>query len=108
MYTFPMVKGRRLTKKDIIHLSNLSQLTLSDSEIDVLAGKLEETVKYIENIAEVDTKGFEGAYHSTDNTNVYRQDEVDPIRQFDQKTALRNASKTMRGTFVVDRILNET
>lgn len=95
----------KLTEKDVRHLATLSQLTLSDSEIKELLHKLEETVTYIENIGEVNTTGFEGAYHSTDNTNIYRADDVDATRQFDQKTALKNATQVKKEKFVVERIL---
>lgn len=100
-----MSKGAQLTNETVRHLATLSQLTLTDSESDELTHKLEETVNYIENIAQVDTKGQEGVYHSTDNVNVYRDDTVDKARQFDQKTAVQNAKQTKRGMFVAARVL---
>ena len=61
-------------KIDIKHIAKLANLPLKDSELVKLEKQLEETLKYVSNLDEVDTKGVEPTSQVTGLENVTRQD----------------------------------
>ncbi len=100
-----MAKHTDLTKEDILHIAKLANITLQESEIEKYRTQLSETIKYVENLDELDTKGVEPTSHSTNVTNVFFEDGTECTRMFTQKEALQNAKNTKNGQFVVKRIM---
>ena len=66
----------KITREEVIHLAKLSDIFLTDEEIDRLGGDLEKIVEYISELAELDTTGVEPTYQVTGLENVWREDEV--------------------------------
>ena len=65
-----------ITTDDVRHLAQLSNLQISDDEVDTLRGDLENILGYIEQLSELDTTGVEPTYQVTGLENVWRDDEV--------------------------------
>ena len=65
-----------ITTDDVRHLAQLSNLQISDDEVDTLRGDLENILGYIEQLGELDTSGEEPTYQVTALENVWRDDEV--------------------------------
>lgn len=65
-----------ITTDDVRHLAQLSNLQISDDEVDNLRGDLENILGYIEQLSELDTSGEEPTYQVTALENVWRDDEV--------------------------------
>ena len=65
-----------ITTDDVRHLAQLSNLQISDDEVDNLRGDLENILGYIEQLGELDTTGVEPTYQVTGLENVWRDDEV--------------------------------
>jgi aspartyl-tRNA(Asn)/glutamyl-tRNA(Gln) amidotransferase subunit C len=63
-----------LKKKDILHLAKLANLQLSDEEVDKYLNQLEQTLEYVENLKELDTKNVIPTSHATQVENVYFED----------------------------------
>lgn len=61
---------------DVQHLASLSNLTLSESEVDNLRSDLDQIVNYIEELKQLDTTGVDPTYQVTDLQNVWREDEI--------------------------------
>lgn len=93
-----------LMKLDISHIAKLANLTLSDEEKKKFTNQLEETIKYIQNLDEVNTEGIEPTSQVTGLENVTREDEVRP--SLTQEQALSNSKSTHNGFFKVKGILN--
>ena len=66
-----------ITTTDVRHLAQLSNLQLSDEEVDSLRGDLQNILGYIGQLGELDTSGVEPTYQVTGLENVWRDDEVD-------------------------------
>lgn len=66
-----------ITTDDVRHLAQLSNLQLSDDEINSLRGDIENILGYVEQLGEVDTSGVEPTYQVTGLENVWRDDTVD-------------------------------
>lgn len=98
-------KKIELGKKDLVHLSHLSCLHLSDEELNKIGQQLNETLDYFENLKELDTSKIADSSYTTAATNVFRDDIVDTKAQLDQDSILKNAKKKKDNFFVVTRIL---
>ncbi len=100
-----MASKDNLTKADILHIAKLANLSLSETEVEKYLGQLLETIKYVENLDELDTSNLQPTSHSTNVTNVYFEDGTANTRKFSKKEALKNAKSKKNGQFVVKRIM---
>jgi aspartyl-tRNA(Asn)/glutamyl-tRNA(Gln) amidotransferase subunit C len=91
-------------KLDVAHIAKLANLPITDEEQKKLEKQLEETLSYIENLEEVDTKNVQPTAHVTGLENVTREDIAG--ESLDQKQALSNAKSTHEGFFQVNAILD--
>lgn len=66
----------QISRDDVQHLAQLSNLQLVDSEIDGLQTDIDNILKYIEQLSEIDTTGVEPTYQVTALENVWRNDNV--------------------------------
>jgi aspartyl-tRNA(Asn)/glutamyl-tRNA(Gln) amidotransferase subunit C len=66
-----------VSRDDVQHLAQLSQLQLNPDEVDGLTADIEAILGYIEQLGELDTSGVEPTYQVTDLENIWRSDEVE-------------------------------
>mgnify|MGYP003586244850 CR=1 FL=1 len=66
-----------ITKDEVKHLAKLSNISLSESEVENLRGDLENIVNYINQLDELDTENVEPTYSVSENQNIWREDEID-------------------------------
>ncbi len=104
MYNFDMEK-KRLTKSEILHLAKLTNLKLTDTEIEKYCQQLEETVEYVENLNELNTNSVEPTSQTTNLTDVFFEDGGNNKRGLKQDEAIDNAKNKKEGYFVVKRIM---
>lgn len=90
-------------KLNVPHIAKLANLPLSDKEIKKFETQLEETLAYVENLQEIDTKKVIATSQVTGLENVTREDIAHP--SLTQKQALSNAKKVYNRSFEVDAIL---
>lgn len=65
-----------IKREDILHLASLSNLSLSDDEVESLGKDLQDIIKYISQLDELDTKDVEPTYQVFEMENVWRNDEI--------------------------------
>lgn len=65
-----------IKREDIIHLSELSDFSLCDGEIESLRRDLENIIKYISQLDTLDTEGVEPTYQVFEMENVWREDKI--------------------------------
>ena len=65
-------------KIDVGYVAELARLELTDEEKSVFQPQLENIVKYVEKISEVDVEGVEPMMHGRMLVNAFREDEVRP------------------------------
>lgn len=68
-----------IKREDILHLAELSNFSLSEEEIESLGGDLQNIIKYISQLDELDVSGVEPTYQVFEMENVWREDEI--VRQ---------------------------
>jgi aspartyl-tRNA(Asn)/glutamyl-tRNA(Gln) amidotransferase subunit C len=66
----------QISRDDVQHLAQLSNLQLTDDEVGALAVDLENIIGYIQQLDELDTTNVEPTYQVTDLQNVWREDVV--------------------------------
>ncbi len=65
-----------IKREDIIHLADLSSISLAEEEIEPLTKDLQGIVNYISQIGELDTDNIEPTYQVFEMENVWREDEI--------------------------------
>ncbi|MDO4746893.1 MAG: Asp-tRNA(Asn)/Glu-tRNA(Gln) amidotransferase subunit GatC [Candidatus Saccharibacteria bacterium] len=65
-----------IKREDILHLADLSELSLSEAEITTLEKDLQGIINYISQIGELDTSKVEPTYQVFEMENVWRDDVI--------------------------------
>ena len=91
-------------KLNVSHVAKLANLTLSEQETKKFETQLEETLKYVEQLGEVDTKNVLPTSNVTGLENVLDEDVARP--SLSQKEALSNAKDQEKGLFKVKGIFD--
>lgn len=98
-----------LTKEDILRIARLANLSVTDEEeIKKYQEQLSETINYVENLNELDTKDVKPSSHSIDMANVMFADGIPNTRGFIAEQATANAQQHKKGLFVVPRVLSHS
>ena len=66
----------QISRDDVQHLAQLSNLQLGNDEIDSLLPDMSAILDYVKQLDELDTSGVEPTYQVTDLENVWRDDLV--------------------------------
>ena len=66
----------KIKREDILHLTSLSNFSLSESEIESLGADLEHIIN--SELDQLDTEGIEPTYQVFEMENVWRADEIQP------------------------------
>lgn len=93
-----------LSKHEIMHLAGLAGLHLTETEIDKLRKQLSETLAYVDNLNQLNTKKTAPTNQTTQLTNVYFEDGTKNERELKNEDALENTNKKNAGMFIVPRI----
>ena len=65
-----------LTRDDVLKLTQLAQLDLTDDEIEAFSKELTEILHFVEQLQKVDTSGLKPTNQVTGLVNIMRKDEV--------------------------------
>lgn len=65
-----------ITTDDVRSLAQLSNIQLSDQEVDSLKGDIQNILAYVDMLGELDTEGVEPTYQVNQLENVFREDVV--------------------------------
>lgn len=93
-----------IKREDIKHLAELSEFSLSDTEIDALQGDLQGIIGYISQLDELDTENVEPTYQVFEMENVWREDEILP-QEADREALLALTKETKDNQIKVPKVL---
>ena len=65
-----------ISRDDVLHLAQLSNLQLTDDELDALQQNIGDILGYVAQLGELDTAGVEPTYQVTGLENIWRDDTV--------------------------------
>lgn len=92
-----------ISKDDVLHVAGLARLELSEDEVSKYEEELNDVLKFMDKLNELDTEGIEPSAHVLDINNVFREDEVQ--ESFDVEEILANAPEREDDYFKVPSIL---
>ena len=94
-----------ISRDEVAHLAKLARPAVTDDELDVFAGQLDQILDSVAKVSEVAAADVPPTSHAVPLTNVFRQDIVVP--GLSQQQALAGAPAAEEGRFRVPRILGE-
>ena len=94
----------KVSKEEILHIANLAQLTLEDSEIEEYMLHLQNILNFANIVNNAPVDGLDITIGANEAKNVFRKDE---IKQFeDVDSLLQNAPTQDRHMFKIPKVLN--
>jgi aspartyl-tRNA(Asn)/glutamyl-tRNA(Gln) amidotransferase subunit C len=93
----------KISRDEVRHVAALARLALSADEEERLAEELEAILRYIETLAELDTKDVPPTAHALDLGPVFRDDEV--LNEPRVEELLANAPDRSGSFFRVPKII---
>lgn len=66
-----------ITREDVVHLAELSNISLAEDQIEPLIKDLDNILGYISQLDELDTDNVEPTYQCFDMQNVWREDGIE-------------------------------
>lgn len=93
-----------ISKKEVEYIANLARLKLTQQEIENYTHQLNDILKYMEKLNELDTSEVKPLSHPVENSNVFRNDEIVP--SVSREDALKNAPDSTEEFFKVPKIIN--
>ena len=92
---------------DVRHIAKLAHLNITDEEVALYTPQMDEIVKYVEQLNELDTGDIEpalgGLTAEGEATDTTRKDVV--VDSLGQKAALSQAPAAVEGHFQVPKVL---
>ncbi|MGH7245896.1 MAG: Asp-tRNA(Asn)/Glu-tRNA(Gln) amidotransferase subunit GatC [Candidatus Levyibacteriota bacterium] len=92
-------------KIPVKHIARLSHFTLSKKQEEIMEKSIPAVVTYMDEIKNLDVDRVRETNGVTEEKNVTRDDAVEP--SFSQEEALKNATHTYKGFFVVPYVFEE-
>jgi len=92
-----------ITLKDVEYVANLAKLELSQKEKLKFQRELDNIIKYVDKLNELNTENIPITSHVVPLENVFRWDRVLP--SLPQDKALANAPKKKDGFFKVPKVI---
>ena len=93
----------KVSKEEILHIANLAQLTLEDSEIEEYMLHLQDILNFAEKVNNAPTDGLGETIGANDKYNVFRKDEI--VEFGDRDALLQNAPAQERGMFKIPKVI---
>jgi aspartyl-tRNA(Asn)/glutamyl-tRNA(Gln) amidotransferase subunit C len=92
-----------VTLQDVDKIARLARLEFHDAEKETITHQMNDILKHIEKLNELDTSMVEPLSHVIELSNVFRDDVVKP--SLAPEDALRNAPSTAETFFTVPKVI---
>jgi aspartyl-tRNA(Asn)/glutamyl-tRNA(Gln) amidotransferase subunit C len=94
-----------ITREQVLKVSLLARLQLSEAELETMTTQLGQIVGYVDQLRELDTSGVTPMAHALDVANVFVADELRP--SLPREAALANAPHHDGECYLVPAVLGE-
>ena len=88
---------------DVGYVARLARINLTENEAEVFQKQLEDVLKYVAKLRQVDVSGIDAIAHAIPVLNVFREDAA--REWFTAEQALSNAPRQANGLFVVPKVV---
>lgn len=93
----------KITRDDIIHAADLAHLEMDEESVQKFAVQIDDILKYIETLNNLNTEGVPPTSHAIVLTNAFRDDEIE--QNIERDALLENAPEKENGSFVVPKVV---
>ena len=94
-----------LTKEEVLKIAKLSKLSFEEKEIERFQIELNDMLKYIDMLNEVDTSKVQPLVYINEAVNNFREKEEKPSLEI--KKVLLNAPESAENAIVVPKVIGE-
>ena len=94
-----------LTKEEVLKIAKLSKLSFEEKEIERFQIELNDILKYIDMLNEVDTSKVKPLVYINEAVNNFREKEEKPSLEI--KKVLLNAPESAENAIVVPKVIGE-
>ena len=94
-----------LTKEEVLKIAKLSKLSFEENEIEKFQIELNDILKYIDMLNEVDTSKVEPLVYINEAVNNFREKEEKPSLKIEK--VLLNAPESAENAIVVPKVIGE-
>ena len=88
---------------DVAYVARLARINLTEDEAKIFQKQLDNVLKYVEKLRQVDVTDIEATAHALPVFNVFREDAARDW--FTAEQALSNAPKQTDGLFIVPKVV---
>ena len=92
-----------ISREEILHIANLACLNIKEEEIEEYRKNLQDILNFANIVKNIDTEGVTETIGSTNNTNMFREDEVEIFDN--QEGLLANAPDKDRNMFNIPQVI---
>ena len=94
-----------LTKEEVLKIAKLSKLSFEEKEIEKFQVELNDILKYVDMLNEVDTSSVEPLIYINEAVNNFREKEEKPSIEINK--VLQNAPESAENAIVVPKVIGE-
>ena len=102
-----MKQSSGISKEEVVRLSKLAHVTITDEEIVTFQTQLSAIIEYMKKLNEIDTGQVDPLNQVTGLTNVMRDDATDKNHQLTQREALQNKPESKNNYFIVPAVFEK-
>jgi aspartyl-tRNA(Asn)/glutamyl-tRNA(Gln) amidotransferase subunit C len=88
---------------DVAYVARLARIHLTQDEAKIFQRQLDDVLKYVEKLRQLDVTGIDATAHALPVFNVFREDA--PRDWFTEEQALSNAPRRANGLFIVPKVV---
>ncbi|HQU74815.1 MAG TPA: Asp-tRNA(Asn)/Glu-tRNA(Gln) amidotransferase subunit GatC [Calditrichia bacterium] len=92
-----------ITIDQVAHVAKLAKLAFDEKDQEKMTRELGAILTYVDKLGELDTTGVEPMSHTSEVTNVMREDRVGT--SLPREVALKNAPDAQDGYFKVPKVI---
>ena len=93
----------KVSREEILHIANLAQLNLEESEIDTYLLHLQDILNFANIVNNAPVDGLDITIGANEAKNVFRKDEIKVFE--DNKGLLQNAISQEQNMFKIPKVL---
>ena len=94
----------KVSKEEILHIANLSDLILDENEIDTYLSHLQDILNFANIVNNAPVEGLDITIGANETKNVFIKDEVKKFK--DIEALLQNAESTEQNMFKIPKVIN--
>lgn len=94
----------KVSKEELLHIANLSQLTLKEQEIDKYLLNLQEILNFANIVNNAPVEGLDITIGAGDAKNRFRKDQIKIFQ--DNQALLTNATEVEQNMFKLPKVIN--